>query len=327
MWPELLDMTRDECKRILRRIELEAYSATVSAFRAQGDLSKEKKRLLLDLQNTLSISTERHRAEIRRAVNDEKLATIADNVAGSNAISEWLIEGRRLIPIMPRLVPQTAFTVTANQAANLQAEKNASLPSPSMTTIKDVGVSATTPPQSNSGGGNRLSRPSSPTSNVVVLPSGMSIHIKGGLNTEDDEDVQVRKRRRSTSTESLVSPTGTPVHQVTFTTTAASSTSMSPMKITISKSPQGQPRVVTSGSQTQKVIVVSSGGGGQSTPSIIHKSITVPIVKTASSATQVSGGPNKSIIFPTSTAAGNTSNIVTVTARSDVQTQSSCTST
>ena len=27
---------------------------------------------------TFSISTERHRAEVRRAVNDEKLATIAD---------------------------------------------------------------------------------------------------------------------------------------------------------------------------------------------------------------------------------------------------------
>ena len=53
MWPELLDMTREESKRILRRVELEAYSSVVSAFRAQGDLTKDKKRLLHDLQNIL----------------------------------------------------------------------------------------------------------------------------------------------------------------------------------------------------------------------------------------------------------------------------------
>ena len=55
----------------------------------------------------------------------------------SNSTQEWLIEGRRLVPLMPRLVPQTAFTVTANQAANAQAEINAALPSPSQTGVRD----------------------------------------------------------------------------------------------------------------------------------------------------------------------------------------------
>lgn len=55
MWPILLDMTRDECKRVLRRLELEAYASTVSSFRAQGDLTKEKKRILQDLQNILRL--------------------------------------------------------------------------------------------------------------------------------------------------------------------------------------------------------------------------------------------------------------------------------
>ena len=55
----------------------------------------------------------------------------------SNSTQDWLIEGRRLVPLMPRLVPQTAFTVTANQVANMQAEKNASLPSPSQTGIRE----------------------------------------------------------------------------------------------------------------------------------------------------------------------------------------------
>jgi hypothetical protein len=58
--------------------ELEAYGSLVSALRAQGELTKEKRKLLQDLAFTLNISMERHRAEIRRAVNDEKLATIAE---------------------------------------------------------------------------------------------------------------------------------------------------------------------------------------------------------------------------------------------------------
>lgn len=85
--------------------ELEAYAGVISALRAQGDLTKEKKDLLAELtkilgylfsaksdaplflfeefslfkysRSHLSISTERHRAEVRRAVNDERLTTIA----------------------------------------------------------------------------------------------------------------------------------------------------------------------------------------------------------------------------------------------------------
>ena len=59
------------------------------------------------------------------------------SMCGPNTDAEWMIEGRRLIPLMPRLVPQTAFTVTANQMANLQAEKNAAMPSPSRTGSRD----------------------------------------------------------------------------------------------------------------------------------------------------------------------------------------------
>ena len=58
-------------------------------------------------------------------------------MAGPDISSEWQIEGRRLIPLMPRLVPQTAFTVAANNAANMQAEKNLTMPSPSQTGSKD----------------------------------------------------------------------------------------------------------------------------------------------------------------------------------------------
>ena len=76
----VLDISRDECKRMLRRYgicfafdffylksyfinyielcaELEAYSSVVTALRAQGDLNKDKKKVLQDLSSLLRFST------------------------------------------------------------------------------------------------------------------------------------------------------------------------------------------------------------------------------------------------------------------------------
>ena len=52
-WPILLDFGRDDSKRMLRSLELDAYAAAVTAFRAQGDLNKDKRKLLQDLQTAL----------------------------------------------------------------------------------------------------------------------------------------------------------------------------------------------------------------------------------------------------------------------------------
>lgn len=49
----------------------------MSALRAQGSLSTDKKRILMETSLLLNISTDRHKAEIRRAISDEKLNTIA----------------------------------------------------------------------------------------------------------------------------------------------------------------------------------------------------------------------------------------------------------
>ena len=57
--------------------ELEAYSSVVTVLRAQGDLTKERRKVLQDLSHLLNISVERHKAEVRRAVNDELLSTLA----------------------------------------------------------------------------------------------------------------------------------------------------------------------------------------------------------------------------------------------------------
>ncbi|KAH9370415.1 hypothetical protein HPB48_008697 [Haemaphysalis longicornis] len=40
------------------------------------------------------------------------------SIVGPNTSSDWAIEGRRLVPLMPRLVPQTAFSALANNIAN-----------------------------------------------------------------------------------------------------------------------------------------------------------------------------------------------------------------
>lgn len=59
------------------------------------------------------------------------------SIAGPNTSTEWAIEGRRLIPLMPRLVPQTAFTALANNVANIAAAENAKLPPPANTIKKN----------------------------------------------------------------------------------------------------------------------------------------------------------------------------------------------
>ena len=64
-------------RKIFHFSELEAYSSMVSALRAQGELTKERRKVMSDLSNVLNISIERHKAEIRRAVNDELLNTVA----------------------------------------------------------------------------------------------------------------------------------------------------------------------------------------------------------------------------------------------------------
>ena len=125
MWPIKLEMmTRDECRKCLRCLELDAYGSMVSVLRAQGPLTSERQRLLQELAKVLHISNERHRAEVRRAVNDEKLATIAEQLNGPNTGTDWTIEGRRAIPLLPRLKTRSAFTTLANSLSLATAVAN-----------------------------------------------------------------------------------------------------------------------------------------------------------------------------------------------------------
>lgn len=134
-------------------------------------------------------------------------------MSGPNSSSEWSIEGRRLVPLMPRLVPQTAFTVTANAVANATANQNASLPVPAETGNKEgattsisvwyvffwesnfnffpavvvcYSFTSTTCTSTNASAASgtavgvtvKSPRPPSPSSNVVVLPSGSTVYVK-----------------------------------------------------------------------------------------------------------------------------------------------------
>ncbi|XP_032878031.1 BRCA2-interacting transcriptional repressor EMSY isoform X3 [Amblyraja radiata] len=295
VWPTLLDLSRDECKRILRKLELEAYAGAISAFRAQGDLTKEKKDLLGELAKVLSISTERHRAEVRRAVNDERLMTIAHHMSGPNSSAEWSIEGRRLVPLMPRLVPQTAFTVTANAVANVAALHNATLPSPAETGNKEVIVcysyTSTTPTPtsttmpSGSVATVKSPRPASPASNVVVLPSGSTVYVKSVSCADEDDKPRKRRRTNSSSSspvvlkeipksampvaKSIAVPIGSSPKVSNIMQSIANSipSHMSPVKITFTK-----PTTQTTNTATQKVIIVTTSPSSTFVPNILSKS-------------------------------------------------------
>lgn len=76
----------------------------VSAFRAQGDLTQKKIEILKELQTVFKISIDRHKAELRRAMNDDKLYTIAKLLSHGDCVSsEWIKQSKRLIPLLPSL--------------------------------------------------------------------------------------------------------------------------------------------------------------------------------------------------------------------------------
>ena len=131
MWPKYLDIDSKTCAGILRKLELETYSSVISTLRAQGELTKERRKVMNDLGNILNIPIERHKAEIRRAINEELLNTIAASVCGNvNNEVEWAKEGRRIIPLLNRATPITAYTKIAEEGAENAASVNKTLASP-----------------------------------------------------------------------------------------------------------------------------------------------------------------------------------------------------
>lgn len=52
-WPLLVDLSGAECQRVLRSLDLRAYSAVLAALRARGDLSAPRRATLLALRDAL----------------------------------------------------------------------------------------------------------------------------------------------------------------------------------------------------------------------------------------------------------------------------------
>ncbi|XP_007563947.1 BRCA2-interacting transcriptional repressor EMSY isoform X1 [Poecilia formosa] len=342
VWPTILDLGRDECKRILRKLELEAYAGVISALRAQGDLTKDKKDLLGELTKILGISTERHRAEVRRAVNDERLTTIAYHMSGPNNSSEWSIEGRRLVPLMPRLVPQTAFTATANAVASATANQNASLLLPAETGNKEVVVcysytsTTSTPTSATASSGPvgatvKSPRPASPSSNVVVLPSGSTVYVKSVSCSDDDEKPRKRRRTNSSSSSPVmlkdVTKVSPPVSRnITVPVSGSPKMSnimqsianslpphLSPVKITFTK-----PTIQTTSTTTQKVIIVTTSPSSGFVPNILskshaHNAAAAAMAKLGSTSILTTPTQKQTVVFPSSSSPSpNTVAVTTV---------------
>ncbi|XP_077402033.1 BRCA2-interacting transcriptional repressor EMSY isoform X2 [Vanacampus margaritifer] len=337
VWPTILDLGRDECKRILRKLELEAYAGVISALRAQGDLTKDKKDLLGELTKILGISTERHRAEVRRAVNDERLCTIAFHMAGQNSSSEWSIEGRRLVPLMPRLVPQTAFTATANAVASATATHNATMLLPAETGNKEVVVcysytsttgtfTSATATSAAMGTATKSPRPASPSSSVVVLPSGSTVYVKSVSCSDEDEKPRKRRRTNSSSSSPVllkeVAKVSPPVakHMAAPVMSASPKMSnimqsianslpphLSPVKITFTK-----PTIQTTSTATQKVIIVTTSPSSNFVPNILSKSHNnAGVSKLASSTILTTPTQKQTVVFPAATGSPSTAPAVT----------------
>jgi len=221
MWPPFVDLSKDECVRILRRLEVTAYSSVVSAFRAQGELTKERRKILSDLSNALNVGPERQKCEVRRAVNDEQLSTIARNVSGPNTENEWAREGRRIIPLLRRATPITAFTARADAVKQEVERRNSTmLPEPEKTSRKPAAASRRRSSAAKSSRG-LMPPPAPPLSemvdentgivrppklpvpmlmanqranrkmvslpeDVVILPSGMAVRFKEEPKSEED---------------------------------------------------------------------------------------------------------------------------------------------
>ncbi|CAG9859376.1 unnamed protein product [Phyllotreta striolata] len=163
MWPLLLDMTKEESVQNLRNLELEAYSNLVSALRAQGPLNPDKRKLLKATSFILNITQERHKAEVRRAISDEKLNTIAYHVTGhTETLEEWAQEGRRLVPLLTRATPQTIYSALANDASEAAGQMNKMLPLPANTERKRpiiTPVTAVVVPETSKGAAFRIPEP------------------------------------------------------------------------------------------------------------------------------------------------------------------------
>ena len=205
--------------------ESTAYSAVIDAFRASGPLTDEKRALLSDLGGLLGVGVERQRAEVRRALSDELLATVALRLSGTDLSSSWEREGRRILPLLPRANPHTALTSLAARAGAELRLQNAQLPPPDQTrTLVPPSLPPPTSPPPKPLPTEHFAQPEPvPKQNgltkreteaengFVVLPSGMAVRVR----EESPPAGRRGKRKRSASKSIEVFPDGIPTSRTT----------------------------------------------------------------------------------------------------------------
>ncbi|XP_059478511.1 BRCA2-interacting transcriptional repressor EMSY isoform X2 [Neocloeon triangulifer] len=315
-WPTTLDIPKDDCSRILRRMELQTYGSCISVLRAQGPLTKEKRLAIETLRKIFHIKTERHKAEVRRAVNDELLNTIALKLYGANTELDWAVEGRRLVPLVKRLDPITAYTPLANEVAEMTHIINASLPPPrdpsrsptpetddAEETMEELEMAPPPPP---------LPPPPPVVAPPVVapvkvvqtlLPTPIAAVTQPPIQLATKTEKAAGRKRRVSSFESTTQniPPPSKIPYIPPSSTASRTVSIS---AGLSSSATRMPNIPTAIrpntamlSPAPKVLVVSSSASS-TTPSLLQRSLSVPMVKTVKSvgaglmSTTVSSGPN-----------------------------------
>ncbi|CAF1455254.1 unnamed protein product [Didymodactylos carnosus] len=104
------EYSRRRCKAKLKNMGINSYSQIISALRAQGDLTKDKLPLLPVLQQAFNVSRERHTAEVKRALYDEQLTSIAAISSNDSATTmNWEVEANYICPPVVHLAPATDY--------------------------------------------------------------------------------------------------------------------------------------------------------------------------------------------------------------------------
>ncbi|XP_071195414.1 BRCA2-interacting transcriptional repressor EMSY isoform X3 [Salvelinus alpinus] len=293
----------------------------------------------ISLENSLKSSAFQQSVIVQRSVGQSMMSALPPLPISPNSSSEWSIEGRRLVPLMPRLVPQTAFTVTANAVASATANQNASLLLPAETGNKEVVVcysytsttsTSATAPSGSAAATVKSPRPASPASNMVVLPSGSTVYVKSVSCSDEDEKPRKRRRTNSSSSSPVVlkevAKVAPPMSK-TITVPVSGSPKMSnimqsianslpphmsPVKITFTK-----PTTQTTNTTTQKVIIVTTSPSSNFVPNILSKShshnYAAAMSKLVSTSMLTSANQKQTVFIPASSSPSSAPNTVAVT--------------
>jgi hypothetical protein len=140
---------------------------------------------------------ERHQAEIRKAVADESLNEIANSITGEESRTEWLAEGRRLVPLIPRSIPQTrACQVATSAAAAFLKKQSEQFEKPEASSTQDETME-------NSHGAVREKRPNRDSNNEN---DSIKSDVDNSPTPASSNETSVKKMKLSNSSDMIISP-------------------------------------------------------------------------------------------------------------------------